>query len=183
MNDGDRAVLEILDWNVVERELMRDCILLHTEVWANPEPLELIIERRMRRTREPDSPQLSDHRLHVVRQDARVIAMARSFRRTIACDGHPLAVMALASVCVDPRLRGRGLGEAVVRSAWERLDAAAAISFFQTGVPGFYERLGGRRIANPIVSSGRSFWEPHAMIAPGSASWPAGIIDLLGDGW
>jgi predicted GNAT family N-acyltransferase len=124
--------------------------------------------------------------LHGAEQDGQVVAVARSFQRTVRVAGAERVVLGLAGVCTDAAQRGRGYGRLVVEAAFARLTAACPVCLFQTQVPGFYTGLGAREIVAEVVNSAsdeRAFWDPHVMIYPATASWPAGTIDLLGPGW
>jgi ribosomal protein S18 acetylase RimI-like enzyme len=176
-------MVELVDWRSLDRETMTACMQLHTKVWPSPEPLATVIERTWQDAQQVDSPQVAQMCGHLIRDGQRIIALARSFHRIIAIDGISMPILALAGVCVDTSSRGRGYGEAVVRHVWSRLDDQVRCSLFQTGIANFYERMGAVRIHNRITSSGRSFWDPHALIYPAKTVWPAGTIDLQGDGW
>lgn len=131
---------------------------------------------------------------HLIREEGQIIANANSMSRTVQTESGPIEVLALAGVCSDPGSRGRGLGRAVVRQAFDRVDAGEfAWALFQTGVPGFYEKLGCVAVQNRFVN-GRGedaqadpWWDPHRMVyqAPGVERqvWPAGTVDLGGPGW
>ena len=126
----------------------------------------------------------------VVWDGTRAVAHAKSFARSIRSDTSELPVMALAGVCVDPPMRGQGLGEMVVQASFRRVDEKAfPLSLFQTGVPRFYEKFGARQITNQFVDrttpnlDTSPWWEDHVMIYPGDAIWPEGVIDLNGAGY
>lgn len=134
---------------------------------------------------EPQRP-----RVFLVRRDGVIVAKARMLPRRIATETGSLVVGALAGVLCDPDHRGRGYGTAVVRAAFGRIDDGAFdCAFFQTAVPGFYEKLGARRVHNRLVNSrathphARPFWEDFAMVYPADFPWPDGTIDTLGPGW
>lgn len=120
----------------------------------------------------------------------RVIASAQTFARTIYFSSECQTILALAGVCVDPDYRGRGLGAEIVRRAWKPVDEGRfSLSLFQTGAPGFYERLGARLVDNRFVnrltaeSNVSPWWDPHVMIYPADADWPTARIDLNGPGY
>ncbi|MDQ3813735.1 MAG: GNAT family N-acetyltransferase [Armatimonadota bacterium] len=127
----------------------------------------------------------------IMRAGGIVLAHALIFRREISTSQGPLAVGALATVCVHPAHRGRGWGVAVVGAAFDYLpELGAEVSLFQTGVPQFYEKLGGRIITNPIFDGTRAdgsrenpFWDTCVMIYPAAFAWPDGAIDLNGSGY
>ena len=94
-------------------------------------------------------------------------------------------MVALASVCSDPKQRGSGYGAHVVTTALHAHDPRIPV-LFQTGVPAFYLKLGARELQREDGQrrdNRRPFWEPHTMVYPAEASWPAGEIDLNGPGW
>ncbi len=135
--------------------------------------------------------QLEAARRLVVWESDRVIAHARTFVRTIHGDCRSLNVLALATVCTDPAWRGRGLGAAIVQRAFTQLNPnRLPVSLFQTGVPDFYIKLGGRIVDNRFVNSrdadkgqNNPWWDDQVMIYPAQFDWPAGTIDLNGPGY
>jgi GNAT superfamily N-acetyltransferase len=136
-------------------------------------------------------PHTQRPRVFVVRDAAgQIIAKAGFAPREVLTRRGPLAVLALAGVLSHPQRRGEGLGAAVVRACFGLVDDGSfGCSFFQTGVPEFYDRLGGRVVDNPLINSlspdpqERPFWDKVAMIYPASFDWPAGPIDTQGPGW
>jgi GNAT superfamily N-acetyltransferase len=102
-----------------------------------------------------------------------------------------LPVMALSGVCVAEPFRGLGIGAALVRSAFERVDQGEfPVSLFQTTVPDFYRKLGAVAVDN-VFRNSRNEADPEAspwgdeeiMIYPRHFDWPKGIIDLNGPGY
>ena len=128
---------------------------------------------------------------------ATVIANASTLVRRVVAEetGRAMEVLGLFDVATDPAARGRGLGEAVTRRAFQRLEGGGGadgpgVCLFQTGAARpFYERLGARAVHNPFFDStadnpGESPFEDEVvMIYPGDAAWPTGRIDLRGPGW
>lgn len=128
---------------------------------------------------------------HLVWDGADLVAHALTFERSVTVDGESsreLRVLALSGVCVAPSHRGNGLGANVVQRAFKRVDSGEfPVSLFQTGVPAFYEKFGGRVVDNRFVDSTNEAdpaanpWnDPWIMIYPGTSSWPGGVIDLNG---
>ena len=125
--------------------------------------------------------------------DGSVVANACTLVRRVGVEetGEAMGVLGLFDVATDPAARGRGLGEAVTRAAFDRLGAdGPTVCLFQTGAArAFYERLGARVIDNEVVDSiaadpGASPFEDEVvMLYPGDAAWPTGRIDLRGPGW
>jgi len=138
-----------------------------------------------------DDPEQRDSKRFVVWENDAVIAHARTFRRRIYVNDQTMDILALASVCTDETVRGRGLGLSIVRKAFEQVDLGEfKFSLFQTGVPQFYEKLNCRLVDNKIVDrtnfeepEKNPFWDPFVMIYPANENWPAGIVDLNGKGY
>jgi GNAT superfamily N-acetyltransferase len=135
---------------------------------------------------------------HVTRDAGRIIAVAKTFVRTIAVADTPRPVLALMGVACLPDFRGRGYGAAVVRSAFARLQsptAPASVILFQTEIARqFYEKLGCRIVPNRFINSvltpthtdrdANPWWNQWVMIHPTDADWPDDApIDLRGPGW
>lgn len=151
------------------------------------------LEERVERVVADGNPVYRD--LFVVWDGNVALANAIVFKRTIATARGLLDVMALAAVCSSPARRGEGLGALVVSEAFKEVDSGRyPVSLFQTGVPGFYEKLGARAVDNVFVNSlyapsdrhgapNAPWWEPHVMIYPAAYDWPEGKIDLLGAGY
>jgi GNAT superfamily N-acetyltransferase len=128
----------------------------------------------------------------VVREGERFLAKAGTFAREIGTSRGRMTILALAGVCTRAEARGRGLGSAVVRAAFSRVDTGElAFSLFQTSRKNqpFYERLGAVLVENRIVNSladnpqANPFWDEIAMRYPAQGDWPTGPIDLLGPGY
>lgn len=131
-------------------------------------------------------------RSFLIRDGGRIIAHAQADPRTIHTIAGELTVMALSRVCTDPIVRGRGLGEAVVKRAFELVDNGTyPFSLFQTNptVQPFYEKLGAAATNNRYFNSqaddpqANPFWDTVIMRYPGSGNWPTGDIDINGAGW
>ena len=95
-------------------------------------------------------------RSFLVREGGRVIAHASALPRTIGTSAGEMTVLALARVCTDPAVRGRKLGQAVARAAFELVDNGTfPFALFQTSeaVRPFYERLGAVAVDNQFINS------------------------------
>lgn len=131
-----------------------------------------------------------DWTIYMIWQGERAVASAQTFARTVSIEGEERTVLALAGVCVDPDLRGSGLGAEIVRLALAPVDDGRyELSLYQTGVPDFYRRLGACTVGNVFVNSHAEepeknpWWNDHVIVYPASAKWPAGKVDLLGPGY
>lgn len=149
-------------------------------------------DRQQRQSRGEFTP--GDSLMHVVRDLASgtVVAHARCFSRRITVAGEPFTILALGAVCTRPEYRKHGLGSAVVKACFARVDAGEMPwCLFQTSQKNrpFYEHLGAARLSNRFVNSlsdkpdANPFWDELAMAYPASRSFPAGIVDLLGPGY
>lgn len=178
----DRAcdVNDIAFWEAVTR--------LRNEVWPPPEPMPVGERAVLIRER----GQTDDSEVFTIWQDEQAIAHARLFGREIITPQGPLLVAALAAVCVLPQLQGKGVGRRIVEEAFSRVDGKTySVCLFQTGVPGFYEKLGARLVENRFFDSTNSQapdanpWQPASqiMIYPAPFVWPEGPIDLRGYGY
>jgi predicted GNAT family N-acyltransferase len=139
-----------------------------------------------------DGPENQHPRSFLIREGGRIVAHASIYPRTVSTANGELTVLALARVCTDPSVRGRKLGDAVVRKSFELVDIGGfPFSLFQTtpDVKAFYERLGAVAIHNTFVNSladdpkANPFWAEVLMRYPATGNWPAGEIDLRGPGW
>ena len=132
----------------------------------------------------------SDSKRFVLWEDDQAVAHGLTFGREIFTSEGSLLQMALAAVCVAESRRGEGLGARVTRKAFEQVDNGVwPVSVFQTPVPGFYEKLGGKIVDNEFVNSkneedpqANPWWE-GVMIYPAEFPWPVGRIDLNGGGY
>jgi predicted N-acetyltransferase YhbS len=166
---------------------------LVVSIWPKPgRTADMMASEMVRQWRSYQGPEEQHPCSFVVREGERVIAHASFDPRTIAADDRELTILALARVCSDPAMRGRKLGQAVVREAFKIVDERAfPFSLFQTTdeVQPFYERLGAVRIHNRFVNSmapdpkADPWWNPVIMRYPGGSGWPTGEIDLRGPGW
>lgn len=140
-----------------------------------------------------EAPDEIASRSFVLRQGSRVIGHALVFPRTIGTTAGPMTIAALASVCTDQAVRGKKLGERLVRAAWADVDQGLfPFSLFQTSARAstFYVRLGAGLIENTVVDSTAEdltvcpFKDEHIVRYPAlGREWPTGPIDLLGPGY
>ncbi|MBK1876430.1 GNAT family N-acetyltransferase [Pelagicoccus mobilis] len=174
----------------LDDEEIRELLNLWQRVWPLAEfdeesDLDRVREFRETRLGTTDREEL----FHVLCNGGRIVGVARSFLREIEFieSGERIRVLALAGVCSEPEARGVGVGKAVVESAFARIGEDVPCSLFQTGVPGFYEKLGAFLVENEFVnsksaddSSARPWWDPYVMVLGERGKWPEGRVDLLG---
>ncbi len=183
-------IWDVRDFTPAQAQAIGELI---AQVWPKPhltaadraeQQLELAREYRGRAGQAPRSL--------VVIEEGRVIAHAAMLPREIRTTQGELLIGGLARVCTDAALRGRGLGELVVRAAFGLVDAGDfPFALFQTNhiVRGFYERLGAVTVLNPIINSladgpkTNPFWDEVVMRYPGGDGGPSGTIDLRGPGF
>jgi predicted N-acetyltransferase YhbS len=185
--------LETLD----RRKLSDDDALAIAElvvsIWPKPgRTAETLAAEMLVQWRDYRGPERQHPRSFLVRESGRAIAHASFDPRTIETSKGDITVLALARVCTDPAARGRKLGQAVVRAAFDLVDDGAfPFALFQTTDPvqAFYDNLGAVRIHNRIVNSladdptANPFWSPVIMRYPAGPGWPEGQIDLRGPGY
>ena len=129
-----------------------------------------------------------EHDLILYLDGGAVAAHAITFTRTIGTSKGEMNILALAGVAVHPDYRKTGTGKLIVMDAFSCLSTYGfSLSLFQTGVPGFYLKLGAATVGNRFVNSLDSeyadkspWWDKEVMIYPGTAGLPEGTIDLLG---
>lgn len=168
----------------------REIAQLLCKIWPKPgRTVETRVATMTEAAAAYEGPDETQPRSFVILEAGRVIAHAAIICRTIGSEAGDITVAGLAQVCSRPELRGRGLGEKVVRAALQPVDEAAfPVALFQTSnvVQAFYEKLGARRIHNRFVNSladepEENPWDdPVHMIYPKEAAWPEGTIDLRG---
>ena len=181
--------------DLTDREI-EAIVTLTNSVWPKDRlTLKNRIQQAVSLVRSPDRAKVNPVRF-VVWDNEQVIAHAAIFDRLVHVldvndqSTRSVRVLALAGVCSDPSRRGQGLGLAVVNAAFEKLSRDRPVSLFQTGVPQFYEKLGGRIVDNRFVNlldttepQANPWWDEHVMIVPGNQAWPTGKIDLNGAGY
>jgi len=181
--------------NVANQELRPKLLLQMHQLWSTiwndrnePIPTEDQSDALWKDWNQNGRP-MEEH-FHCIHIEDRLIALARTFYREVLMpDKTRLQVLALAGVCSHPDFRNLGLGVKVVRAAFERTQKEpVSCCLFQTGVPGFYKKLGAQEVSNNFVNSHdneyptQNPWrEPHVMIYPQITDWPnQGKVDLQG---
>ncbi len=75
-------------------------------------------------------------------QNGALAGMVAFSRMDVRVAGRAVSAVALAPLAVDPRFRGRGVADALVRAGLERLESAGVILCFVLGEPDLYRRFG-----------------------------------------
>jgi aminoglycoside 2'-N-acetyltransferase I len=78
----------------------------------------------------------------VVEGEGGIVAHASVVERALHAGSHRLRTGYVEAVATLPALQGRGLGSAVMREVNRHVDGSFPLGALDTGVPGFYERLG-----------------------------------------
>jgi predicted N-acetyltransferase YhbS len=185
--------IETLDRRNISEPDARAIAELLVRVWPRPEKtVETRTADLLNFWKDYRGPEAEFPRALVIRENGRVIAHAAALPRTIGTSAGDITIMGLAQVCSDPELRGRGLGEVVVRAAFDTVDHGPfPHSLYQTShkVRPFYEKLGACLVTNRIVNSlgedptKSPFWDEIVMRYPAPKPWPTGDIDLRGPGY
>lgn len=134
-------------------------------------------------------PEKVSGRRFVIWDGDQAVAHARTFVRIVTVADKQIPVLALASVCTHPDVRGQGLGVSVTKKAFELIGHSGwpDVSLFQTPVAEFYRKLNSRIVTNKFVD-GTNITDPDAnpwrddtvMIYPAEYKWPGGTVDLNG---
>ena len=176
----------------LNEELATAFINLLNAIWPSKDKSENdLVEEIIRESSRPDDEIESNKTRFVIWENDVVVAHAEVFVRRIFTQEGEKDVLALAGVCTDLGFRGRNLGVEIVRAALAKLtEFDLDVCLFQTGVPSFYEKLGGRIIDNRVVNhhhpterqaddpDANPFWDETVMIYPANADWPTGTIEL-----
>jgi len=185
--------IETIDRRNVNEADARAIAELLCAIWPKPgRTVETRVAEMLSQWRDYRGPEAEQPRSFFVRDGGRVIAHASAYPRTIRTTAGDMTVLALARVCTDPAVRGRKLGQAVTRAAFDLVDDGSfPFSLFQTSeaVRPFYERLGAVTVDNRFISSlaadptASPWWDKIIMRYPAKPGWPTGEIDLCGPAW
>lgn len=173
-------ILERADLTAIQ---LREIFTLKQQVWPKGAP---DINGAIKRFLDSERPEIERHVLVI--EEGALRGYAKFSTRFVTIGSKIVHNMALASVCVDPNYRGAGVGSRMVRNAFGHVDNGTFdCSFFQTGVPGFYEKLGARRVVNRFYNSlngdENPWWDPYVMLYPASYPLSGEPIDLMGKGY
>jgi predicted GNAT family N-acyltransferase len=185
--------IETRDLRTISEADARATMELVCTIWPKPgRTVDAMTADLLQRWKQFDGLNAQYPRSFFVREAGRIIAHATAVPRTIATRAGNITVLALSRVCTDPAVRGRHLGQAMARAAFESVDNGAyPFSLFQTtdNVKSFYEQLGAIEIRNRFIDStaedptASPWWSPVVMRYPAKPGWPEGEIDLRGPGW
>jgi predicted GNAT family N-acyltransferase len=190
---GRSPQIETIDRRTINEADARAIAKLVVSIWPRPgRTVESFTAEMLAQWSDYRGPEDEHPRSFLVRESGRVIAHSSAYPRTIGTSSGDMTVLALARVCTDPAVRGRKLGDAVVRATFDLVDHGPfPFALFQTSteVRPFYERLGAVAIDNTFINSlapkpnANPFWAPVPMRYPATGEWPRGEIDLRGPGW
>jgi predicted N-acetyltransferase YhbS len=186
--------ITVIDHTNITTDRAREIVRLNELAWPSKEekPDEEKTQAVIDEFKEPVGPLTQRRRVFCIMDHKKILAKASIFPRLIGTPDGDMVIMALASVCSDPKRRGEGLGAMVVRAAFQQVDLGHfPLALFQTTTPvkPFYEKLGARKVTNTFINSkaedagANPWWDPEIMIYPADANWPAGTIDLKGKGY
>jgi predicted N-acetyltransferase YhbS len=185
--------IETIDLQTIREADARAISELLCAIWPKPgRTVETRVAEMLGQWQDYRGPESQRPRSFLVREGGRVIAHASAMPRTIGTSAGDVTVLALARVCTDPAVRGRKLGQAVTRAAFDLVDDGSfSFALFQTNeaVRPFYERFGAVTVDNRFVNSlaadptARPWWDTVVMRYPATPGWPTGQIDLRGPGW
>ncbi len=190
---GGLPKIEIIDRRTIGHSDARAIAELIVSIWPKPDrTIDTFTADILAQWEDYAGPEDQHPRSFLIREGGRVVAHSSVYPRTIKTTAGEMTVLALARVCTDPIVRGRKLGDAVVRASFELVNRGTfPFALFQTTkeVRPFYERLGAVAIDNTFVNSlaadpkGNPFWADSPMRYPATGVWPKGEIDLRGPGW
>jgi predicted N-acetyltransferase YhbS len=185
--------IETIDRRTISKADARAIAELVVAIWPKMDrTVESFTADLLSQWKEYGGPEDQYPRSFLIREAGQVVAHASIYPRTIGTAIGEITVLALARVCTAPSVRGRRLGDALVRESFELVDDGTfPFSLFQTtpDVKPFYERLGAVAIHNKFVNSladdpkANPFWAEVQMRYPATGDWPEGEIDLRGPGW
>ena len=185
-----RSVSIYKDFELTKNQIEVIVSLLNS-VWpyTNKNLTEVVKDRILEIKKWIDENTFSTH--FVIWEDKKAIAHAKIFPREIHTKNGSIKVAALASVCVDPNFRKKGLGAIATKSVFNFVKQSSfPVSLFQTGIPDFYKKLGSKIAHNKFINSKNEkepmknpFWDKCVMIYPSEYNWPKGVIDLNGPGY
>jgi predicted N-acetyltransferase YhbS len=190
---SDSPKIEIIDRRTIGEADARAIAELIVSIWPKLDrTVDTFTAEILKQWKDYRGPENKHPRSFLIREGGRVVAHASIYPRTIATSKGEITVLALARVCTDPVVRGRKLGDAIVRASFALIDQNQfPFALFQTTkeVRPFYERLGAIAVDNTFINSlaadpkANPFWAEVPMRYPATGDWPTGEIDVRGPGW
>jgi predicted N-acetyltransferase YhbS len=190
---GSSSKIETIDRRTIGEADARQIAELIVSIWPKPDrTVDKFTAEIVDQWKDYRGPENEHPRSFLIRDGGRLVAHSSVYPRTIGTLKGEITVLALARVCTDPAVRGRSLGDAVVRASFELVDRGPfPFALFQTTkeVRPFYQRLGAIEVDNTFINSlaadpkADPFWAEIRMRYPATGEWPIREIDLRGPGW
>lgn len=135
-------------------------------------------------------PEIPKNKAIAIYLEDKLIAHAEIGQRKIETNNKIINNMFLAGVCVHPDFKGQNYGKIIIEKSFEIAKADFDCCIFQTGVPGFYTKLGSVQIYNRFFNSLNKdtpqvnpWWDDNIMIYPNDFPIGNSDIDLKGLGY
>src|SRR5690242_1823787 len=117
---GSSPSIETIDRRKISEPDARAIAELVVKIWPKPDrTVDSFTADLLTQWKDYDGPENQHPRSFLIRENGRVIAHASVYPRTINTPVGTRTIAALARVCTDPSVRGRKLGDAVVRKSFE----------------------------------------------------------------
>jgi predicted N-acetyltransferase YhbS len=131
---GDTPNIETIDRRTIGEADARAIADLIVSIWPKPDrTVDTFAAEILAQWRDYRGPEDEHPRSFLIREGGRVVAHSSVYPRTIGTDKGEMTILALARVCTDPVVRGRKLGDAVVRASFELVDHGPfPFALFQT---------------------------------------------------
>src|SRR5215212_6280808 len=120
---GGLPRIETIDHRLISVADARAIAELIVSIWPKPDrTVETYTAEILDRWKDYHGRAEQYPRSFLIREGGRVVAHASAHPRTIGTSKGEMSVLALARVCTFPAVRGRKLGDAVVRKTFELVD-------------------------------------------------------------
>src|SRR5437899_6098129 len=122
----DRRTISIVDARAIAE--------LIVSIWPKPDrTVDTFAADILAQWKDYHGPEDEYPRSFLIREGGRVVAHSSAYPRTIGTSKGDITILALARVCTNPSVRGRKLGDAVVRKTFELVDHGPfPFALFQT---------------------------------------------------
>lgn len=170
-------------------EQVRSMFDLMCLVWPQPRTAAEITAQFIEWQKTP-APSLRKLHYLIFDENGQAVAHSAGHLRVMFTPKGKQEVMALGGVCSHPEKRRLGLGTAVVRATFSRVDDGTfPVSVFQTPMVDFYKGLGAAVCENNTWVDRQNKESPDAypwvpgetlMYYPAAYNWPSGEIDING---